>query len=845
MANRIIPGYALTAIFFLGLSCNEIPVKNITDSYSIIVQKALEKSPTSKLDILWIIDDSPSLCQEQRSLTKNFHSFLEVLNRYVGIDARIAVSSTEICLDDKKPNKPCKSTGTCGKFLYRPPVTFPPACLEEEISPCQTDPDCNAVIPNLDDNDNWTCKPVLEAKYIYTCDCPSKEYAGAMCKQITGDNSPDLVVVNTRCFYNAEKIDLKDKSTWPNSKECTQMFGTPEICETFCKDNAKNCISECMKYACDDKCSRTPTCASKQCEELCKEKTSNVIDLCNAACQGNCSDICYTEGLTGECAEKCSEFRCYYFDINACETCKKTCCKESCMSASDFQDFCSDSCSNTLGCGDLCKNKFCAAGSCEAVCQAGNSCMESCINTFGEYFTCYMMCEYSKAYSCKDQCAAFFGDSSFKTVELSAKTRGCMLPPSTEFCPGTKKAETGKITKILGGPKVLDSSVVDEYYNKWKTGEWKGNPCWHNITAATEDEKEKLLKKTIFEYLFLCMATVGAEQELCGSKEQGLLASWMALDPLGQNAEQAKSFLREDAYLLIIYVSDEEDCSTEKDIPSGNTGDCPCLYSSDKASELSSGEKPMAVLYPVDTFVNRLKSLKKDPSMVMVAAIAGDAIPGTATSPASDDVKKIEDTYKNCLSTKCESKKDCLKEYSDCEKDCLANKNTELEKINNTIRNRFRECACDKKNQLYRERSYICRGQYGEGQWGKRYFELVQKFGYPWGIATNLCEEKGFAEVLTTIAEQVVKLITSICLPRPVDTIEDIDVYKVLPSGDKMLLKRGKPEEGGDYLLIKSPTCLQFTNAKVPQNALYFNKALEATDRLDIIYKAEPFYKQE
>lgn len=58
-----------------------------------------------------------------------------------------------------------------------------------------------------------------------------------------------------------------------------------------------------------------------------------------------------------------------------------------------------------------------------------------------------------------------------------------------------------------------------------------------------------------------CLVSVGVNQESCYKYEQGLGAAWAALDPIGPNALQSAGFLRPEAHLAILIVSDEDDCS--------------------------------------------------------------------------------------------------------------------------------------------------------------------------------------------------------------------------------------------------------------------------------------------
>jgi hypothetical protein len=70
-----------------------------------------------------------------------------------------------------------------------------------------------------------------------------------------------------------------------------------------------------------------------------------------------------------------------------------------------------------------------------------------------------------------------------------------------------------------------------------------------------------------------------------------------------------KGFLRRDAYLMLVYLSDENDCSDEGGLgPDAKGEDC---YGAD------------AALVPVSEYVARFRKLKDDPSYVLVGAIVG------------------------------------------------------------------------------------------------------------------------------------------------------------------------------------------------------------------------------
>jgi len=80
--------------------------------------------------------------------------------------------------------------------------------------------------------------------------------------------------------------------------------------------------------------------------------------------------------------------------------------------------------------------------------------------------------------------------------------------------------------------------------------------------------------------LFNCIASVQPQQSYAANMEQGLKGAWMALDPDGPQKKQSSGFLRDNAYLVIVFVTDEDDCSIDDDFCSPNwdcetDDDCP------------------------------------------------------------------------------------------------------------------------------------------------------------------------------------------------------------------------------------------------------------------------------
>ena len=56
---------------------NDFEFDAILDRLEIQVEGKVENTETQKVDILWVIDNSVSMCQEQNSLATNVNRFLE------------------------------------------------------------------------------------------------------------------------------------------------------------------------------------------------------------------------------------------------------------------------------------------------------------------------------------------------------------------------------------------------------------------------------------------------------------------------------------------------------------------------------------------------------------------------------------------------------------------------------------------------------------------------------------------------------------------------------------------------------------------------------------------------
>jgi hypothetical protein len=295
--------------------------------------------------------------------------------------------------------------------------------------------------------------------------------------------------------------------------------------------------------------------------------------------------------------------------------------------------------------------------------------------------------------------------------------------------------------------------------------------------------------------IFPCLALVGAVQTPNAQLEQGLNAAIWALDRnpgagAPDNSQQARNFVRSDAYQLVIFVSDEDDCSMAikggvlQNVPKELWNSCGCLK-----DELDNG--PLA---SVSSLAARLRSINPDPSRVIVAAIAGDVVAG-------------EQTGLSCLN--CPAN----------DPGCVAQK-----------RDAFFKSKCG--TGPVAQNTYVCESIAGKADYGSRYVEFVKQFGNN-GIFANICNDAGFGPALEDIADGILTRIVRYCLPRPVKPGAKVRVTRRdEATGATTILK-----EDVDYEIRDSVDC----PSDGPKRAVFFKERLKSGQEITVVYEASIF----
>ena len=103
------------------LACNDRPVDTLDSVVTSVSRQENALPAKTKLDFLFIVDNSASMCEEQTNLTKNFRAFTEFLfdDLNASADYRLAVVSTDLANVNER-----------GTFLYKPAPPVRPANCE-------------------------------------------------------------------------------------------------------------------------------------------------------------------------------------------------------------------------------------------------------------------------------------------------------------------------------------------------------------------------------------------------------------------------------------------------------------------------------------------------------------------------------------------------------------------------------------------------------------------------------------------------------------------------------------------------------------------------------------------
>lgn len=109
--------------------------------------------PVAKLDLLFVTDNSSSMCQEQVRLADQLQRLVAEVRERPNLDLRVAVTTTDV-----------RTEGRLGRFVNQPAVDYGPACAYQQVAPCTTDAVCDERFP--DAAGAWVCSGATQAARV-------------------------------------------------------------------------------------------------------------------------------------------------------------------------------------------------------------------------------------------------------------------------------------------------------------------------------------------------------------------------------------------------------------------------------------------------------------------------------------------------------------------------------------------------------------------------------------------------------------------------------------------------------------------------------------------------------
>ncbi len=169
MRKKMLKTASLLISCAAAFGCNDHPVQKLDNVLTAVDQQTTKLPAKTKIDLLFMIDNSGSMCEEQANLTRNFKEISNFLFDDLGASAdyRIAVISTDML----------PANGEMGAFLkkpaeYKPSLncldtsTTPPTPLSPNTEDCFEDGfKLEQVLQSSGDHKNIESKEDLEKKF--------------------------------------------------------------------------------------------------------------------------------------------------------------------------------------------------------------------------------------------------------------------------------------------------------------------------------------------------------------------------------------------------------------------------------------------------------------------------------------------------------------------------------------------------------------------------------------------------------------------------------------------------------------------------------------------------------
>lgn len=295
-----------------------------------------------KLDVLWVMDHSPSMCDKQRALAAALGDFSAALDKVPGIDVQMAAITLQQAPD----------TGAgrmVGRFVHDAAKVFPPNCFARLTAPCSdadsctvppvTPPpspgDCNLCSAELTPAQRktlvagkWKCKGPKHKNFncsintVCEASCTKGASGDAFCRTLLQSDLP-AAQQSAICMVPGGG-DVGGCMVPPDTGHCPDLAHLPAVVEHTDVDNLKCLVSmrmgqsqetsfegafraafkaldpngpNCRYQACVD--SLRSCCTSD--EPWCKETNAKVIAQNKTRCEKDKAELCEYLTPFGHC----------------------------------------------------------------------------------------------------------------------------------------------------------------------------------------------------------------------------------------------------------------------------------------------------------------------------------------------------------------------------------------------------------------------------------------------------------------------------------------------------------------------------------------------------------------
>ena len=760
------------------MGCNDVPVRTLYEDFGLLTKLVPSSRTRTKIDFLWVIDNSGSMCQEQNSLARDFNKFIDELKRYSNIDYRIAVSTTYV--NGNSAHK--------GRFQNKPADSFQPGCQVNVTYECYSDAQCAFLKPEF--GPGWSCSWEDKAANL-----------------ALNDNG----TVNSMCHKGCD-----------SDGECTEYFGDSYICSM--PPGQHGCLEPPQVQECP---SDLPTVLDNsnfnyffcnatvgadmdpgvnleagikagwlalkhpKADDICSSTSPNSCDLYSGIkiestlkwIPDELSKVERAISATGDEAyrQQLQEYQNY---LNACQARFEGCDHFINPAEPNFlrddaylvivfvtdEDDCSDRDDNPFTLNDI------------AMCGS----MPEKLAPIKEYVNHYRSLKTDPA---KVILVGIVGDATISGRD------SCLVPDECVFVRGIDQCECydDALPDRSGCPALLQDDT-------------QATMC----TASCLEEPDPELRKTTW-----CQDS--PPMDWCHELAEAAPTDncfWLKgmISAYEDKIEQTERILANSAAAAIR----DARCCTGDDASSCDTQ---CMI--DEGYLESSAAACVNKLF---TFESELTAVQ--------GALAG------CQADLTEELKYRAGCLDHCLGADAEySNRKCSADVAGDDCGCYDSDSFDDAACQEAFEDEFSyrvscQRACFKEaKELARYKPgtapYVCSSIYGRADWGSRYIDLVSRFGRN-GIVSNLCSAGGIGSSLRQIAESILPIIFRVCIPKPpVDASELLVVRE--SDGARVTLLQG-PD--ADFEVVPDSQCAD------TKQAIVFHPVPAPTDRIEVYFQA-------